>query len=66
MSVLVVYIVIIYQVFTCSLGIFTPTVKTPNQQLKKKKGNFKRLTGLVYTVPPRRDHEQIHFASLCD
>lgn len=55
MSVLVVYIVIIYQVFTRSLGIFTSVVKTPNQQLKKKKGN---------TVPSRMDHEQIHFARM--
>lgn len=37
MSVLVVYIVIIYQVFTCRLKNFIPIVKTSKQPLKKKK-----------------------------
>lgn len=56
-SVLVVYIVITYQVFTCILKFFIPIIKTPNQPLKKKKKkvNFKWLTGLVWTAPPGSD-----------
>ena len=38
MSVLVVYIVIIYQVFTCRLKNFIPIVKTSKQPLYKKGG----------------------------
>lgn len=54
MSVLIVHIVIIYQVLTCRLEIFTPTVKTTKQPLNKKV-NFKRLTGLVWIAPPGSD-----------
>lgn len=54
MSVLVAYIVIIYQVLTCTLGIFTPTVKTTKQRLNKKL-NFKRLTGRVWIATPGSD-----------
>lgn len=56
MSVLVVYIVIIYQVFTCRLKIFIPIVKTSKQLLlKKKKGSFKWLTGLFWIAPTGSD-----------
>lgn len=57
MSVLVVYIVIIYQVFTCRLKIFIPIVKTSKQSLlkKKKKGSFKWLTGLFWIAPTGSD-----------
>ena len=46
MSVLVVYIVIIYQVFTCRLKIFIPIVKTSKQLLLKKKKKKEASNGL--------------------